>query len=133
MSCLKLPYNSICDKVYSLSSTQKGMKHLHFLIFTLVLISCNQNQSKKETPKAPIWKQYDQARQIAENSENKSARLRYKLIQSKVSGYSDVSMIINSRSWPSILSFSQNLLPKRRPIRPRPVKNENRLRPSLLI
>jgi amidase len=61
------------------------MKIFCCLFLAFLLFSCQQTQEEKETAKAPVWKPYNQAEQIAGNSENESVRLRFKLIQSKVS------------------------------------------------
>ena len=64
------------------------MKNISVLLLVL-LIACQQ------TPKEPVtfipdWIPYDESAEILANTENESPRMRYKLIQSKVSDKNDI-------------------------------------------
>ncbi|MEM7108152.1 MAG: amidase family protein [Bacteroidota bacterium] len=54
-----------------------------FIFFTLLLYACQQAPEKPKTS-IPKWVPYNQSAELEENSDHESPRMRYKLLQSKV-------------------------------------------------
>lgn len=55
------------------------MKKIYFLLLFVAAAACN-----KRSVSLPTWQRYDQSQQLAESQKNESARMQYKLIQSKL-------------------------------------------------
>lgn len=81
------------------------MKTLLYILLLFTMFSCTQEQAVQETPKTeiPAWVPYDESEEIAANAEHETRRLRYKLIQSKISDRNDVWKVVE----PQISNFSE--------------------------
>lgn len=60
-----------------------------FLLFLLGLFACQQAPEEPKTV-IPPWISYDESAELAENADHESERMRYKLIQSKVTDRNDI-------------------------------------------
>lgn len=60
------------------------MPYFFFLLLLLCFSSCKQNQSASLANPPVLWAPYDQAAQLAANSNHEQERMRYRFIQSKV-------------------------------------------------
>ncbi len=65
------------------------MKKLFILILLTTIFSCKEESSAAKE-KVVIWKAYDDAAEIAANQDHENERMRYKLIQSRVSDKNDI-------------------------------------------
>lgn len=72
---------------------------LFFLIF-IFLVAC---QPEATTPEFSTWQAYDEKQWLEENQNNENARLRYRLIQSKISDKNDLLKTIQ----PQLAGFSE--------------------------
>ncbi len=61
------------------------MKNVLYLLLLFVLVSCQSSSNL-----IPVWESYDESKELAENADNPSRRLRYKLIQSKFTDKNDI-------------------------------------------
>jgi amidase len=69
----------IPDFAKKFSKNTKFMKNFLYLLFFVILVSCQRSNNL-----IPAWEAYDESAELAENADNQSRRLRYKLIQSQV-------------------------------------------------
>ena len=65
------------------------MKKLLLWILILITFSCQEKVST-EKEKVTFWEPYDESAELAASQDNENNRLRYKLIQSKVSNKNDI-------------------------------------------
>lgn len=65
--------------------------------FVLILVLCFSSCKKEDFPEFQVWVPYDETGLIEANAENESQRLRYKLIQSKVSDRNEMIETITAQ------------------------------------
>ena len=69
------------------------MKHLIILLFSITILSCNVNEGTD----IPDWINYDESEELEANQEHDVRRMRYKLIQSKVSDKNEMLETVESQ------------------------------------
>ena len=62
------------------------MKHLFPLLLIVIFVSCQQSP----TTTIASWESYDQSAELAENADHESIKLRYRLLQSRVTDKNDI-------------------------------------------
>lgn len=60
------------------------------LLFSILCLFACQQAPEKPVTVIPPWEPYDESQELVENAEHESERMRYKLIQSKVSDKNDI-------------------------------------------
>jgi amidase len=76
-----------------------AMKKTLLFLFLISLVGCNQNPKTNIAP----WVAYDESQELEAAQKNKSSKMRYRLIQSRVSNKNDLWKSIH----PQIQSFTQ--------------------------
>lgn len=76
-----------------------AMKKTLLFLFLISLVGCNQNPKTNIAP----WVAYDESQELEASQKNKSSKMRYRLIQSRVSNKNDLWKSIE----PQIQSFTQ--------------------------
>lgn len=73
------------------------MFKIRLTYLALILVLCFSSCKKDNLPEFPTWVPYDETGLIEANAENESERLRFKLIQSKVSDKNELITTISSQ------------------------------------